>query len=115
MSTSAARRSELIRDLVAPVIALVVIGPLLAVASLLPTICNGVQLCPPANARPILAFVFGVALLLAFVLAVVVRVRNDSGIRTRAETATFAAMIVIGAVGVLLTVMLGGMMFPPML
>jgi hypothetical protein len=76
---------------------------------------DGVQECAPANARPILALIFGVALLLAFVLAVVVRVRNDSGIRTRAETGTFVAVVVIGAVGILTTVFVGGVTFPPML
>lgn len=105
------RSGELVRDLVAPGVVLVVGALGLWAIGSLPVVCNGTQDCS-AGSRESAVFASAVALVLAFVLAVIVRARNASGMRTRAETVTFVVLIVVTVLGMLVSLFAGGFWFP---
>jgi hypothetical protein len=106
------RKTELAKDLVAPVVAFAVICAVLALASAMPTICNGVQVCPLPGARAGFGLAVGAVIFVLFVLTVIARVRNRSGLRTGVETVTFVLLIVGGILGLVLTVTVGGFTVP---
>ena len=109
------RRTELARDLVAPALTAAILAILLWLAALLPTFCNGMQVCSP-DLRPRIALVAGLALVTALTVTVAIRARNASGFRSAAEEWSYIALLIVGVAGLVVTIASGGFgLFAPFL